>query len=132
MALKLSLQVEDVTLISGGVVLMVDEIRKAEENADVTVAINTGIEVEFHELTMPVGEVFDVGDTKCKVMHVRRIEKTRELSVQFAFIAKPEVIIQRFHEFQSDKEMARILEKFDDKYALTATLAALDYYFESS
>jgi len=108
MSLNLALEEDDLVMVSGGYIVVIDSIDDESESASVEVV---GPEMTSLRLKVMIDDTFMLGDAEVELTGIN-YALDGDLSVTLACTADRDVDIHRFHSGQSDRTLEHILHRF--------------------
>ena len=118
--LKLTMNTDDVVIMSNNAVLHVDQIYIDPISADISIAKDG----EVTEYVVHRDDTFKIGTLDVNVISITR-QLRGQLCIMLGFDGDRSVLISRHHSFQSNNHLNQTLKKFNDKAGLIEQLELL-------
>jgi len=121
--LKLTMNENDVIIMSNNAILHIDEIFTDPISADISIAKDG----EITEYVVHRDDTFKIGTLDVNVISITR-QLRGQLCIMLGFDGDRSVLISRHHNFQDNSHLVKTLNKFDDKAGLIQQLQLLVDY----
>ena len=113
MGLNLTLEQDDIIMMSGGIVIVVEEVNSKPMEVLITISQPHLKGVETAHASMEVGDTMAIGRANTLISAITRQSNGR-LCVRITVDAPKDVKVHRFHTHQSDEWLEKIINKFDE------------------
>ena len=121
--LKLTMNENDVIIMSNNAILHIDGIFIDPISADISIAKDG----EVTEYVVHRDDTFKIGTLDVNVISITR-QLRGQLCIMLGFDGDRSVLISRHHNFQDNSHLVKTLNKFDDKAGLIQQLQLLVDY----
>tara|TARA_R110000803_G_scaffold210829_1_gene284057 strand:+ start:5965 stop:6363 length:399 start_codon:yes stop_codon:yes gene_type:complete len=113
MGLNLTLEQDDIIMMSGGIVIVIEEVNSKPMEVLITISKPHTGGVALEHKTMEIGDSMKVGRAMILASTINRQTKGN-LCVRITVDAPKDVKVHRFHTHQSDEWLEKIINKFDE------------------
>tara|TARA_R110000822_G_C15338773_1_gene495919 strand:+ start:32014 stop:32412 length:399 start_codon:yes stop_codon:yes gene_type:complete len=113
MGLNLTLEQDDIIMMSGGIVIVIEEVNSKPMEVLITISKPHAGGVSLEHKTMEIGDSMKVGRAMILASTINRQTKGN-LCVRITVDAPKDVKVHRFHTHQSDEWLEKIINKFDE------------------